>query len=230
MLFGILRFNGHPSVMKGFFRNVEKVWTTHKVQTSLVLDDWGTNLSDSKNELSLSTFSVINEMDGSGGVGLDPRTEVHGMSIHQPDGVVSKRYHIVPYGELDGIQATIQDGRVTVQQVQWRQGQSYAGSRYKGNATSFEGNNTGGRARVVKCYNCQDEEQLAFFADLGIPDGQANPTNIPNNDAFQTEDLDAYDSDSNDVSTVQVALMANLSNYGSDVILEYLILNPITMI
>ncbi|GKD35398.1 hypothetical protein Tco_1250907, partial [Tanacetum coccineum] len=33
-----------------------------------MLDDWGTNLSDSKNELSLRTFSVINETDGSGGV------------------------------------------------------------------------------------------------------------------------------------------------------------------
>ncbi|GJY44774.1 hypothetical protein Tco_0432987 [Tanacetum coccineum] len=38
------------------------------VQTSLVLDDWATNPSDSKNELSLRTFSVMNETDGSGGV------------------------------------------------------------------------------------------------------------------------------------------------------------------
>ncbi|GJY25401.1 hypothetical protein Tco_0400127 [Tanacetum coccineum] len=33
-------------------------------------------------------------------------------------------------------QATIQDGRVTVQQVQGRQGQNYSGTTYKGNATS----------------------------------------------------------------------------------------------
>ncbi|GKE15278.1 hypothetical protein Tco_1422855 [Tanacetum coccineum] len=33
-------------------------------------------------------------------------------------------------------QSTIQDGRVTVQQVQGRQGQSYVGTGYKGNATS----------------------------------------------------------------------------------------------
>ncbi|GJU53884.1 hypothetical protein Tco_1227598 [Tanacetum coccineum] len=38
-------------------------------------------------------------------------------------------------------QATIQDGRVTVQQVQGRQGQSYAGNSYKGDATSSGGNN-----------------------------------------------------------------------------------------
>ncbi|GJT66501.1 retrovirus-related pol polyprotein from transposon TNT 1-94 [Tanacetum coccineum] len=58
-------------------------------------------------------------------------------------------------------QATIQDGRVTVQQVQGRQGQSYAGTGYKGNATSSEENNAGGRARVVKCYNCQGEGHMA---------------------------------------------------------------------
>ncbi|GJR74031.1 reverse transcriptase domain-containing protein [Tanacetum coccineum] len=42
--------------------------SSHLVQTSLMLDDWGTNPSDSKNELSLRTFSVINETDRSGGV------------------------------------------------------------------------------------------------------------------------------------------------------------------
>ncbi|GJX54553.1 retrovirus-related pol polyprotein from transposon TNT 1-94 [Tanacetum coccineum] len=35
-----------------------------------------------------------------------------------------------------------------------------------------------------------------------------------------TEDLDAYDSDCDDVSTAQAVLMANISNYGSDVISE----------
>ncbi|GKC17027.1 hypothetical protein Tco_1013809 [Tanacetum coccineum] len=91
-------------------------------------------------------------------------------------------------------QATIQDGRVTVQQVQGRQGQSYSSTGYKSNATSYGGNNASGHARVVKCYNCQaeaqeagqnlDEEQLAFLAVL------------------------------------DVVLMANISNYDYDVISE----------
>ncbi|GJV23551.1 retrovirus-related pol polyprotein from transposon TNT 1-94 [Tanacetum coccineum] len=105
--------------------------------------------------------------------------------------------------------ATIQDSRVTVQQVQGRQGQSYAGTGYKGNATSSRGNNAGGQARVVNCYNCQDEEELAFLADLGIPDGQTAQTTILNNAAFQTEDLDAYDSDCDDVSTEDLDEKAN---------------------
>nr|GEU83076.1 integrase, catalytic region, zinc finger, CCHC-type, peptidase aspartic, catalytic [Tanacetum cinerariifolium] len=58
-------------------------------------------------------------------------------------------------------QATIQDGRVTGQQVQGRQGQSYSDTGYKSNATSSGGNNASGQERVVKCYNCQGERHMA---------------------------------------------------------------------
>nr|GEV81495.1 hypothetical protein [Tanacetum cinerariifolium] len=58
-------------------------------------------------------------------------------------------------------QATIQDGRVTVQQVQRRQGKNYFGTTSKGNATSSRGNTTSGQARVVKYYNCQGERHMA---------------------------------------------------------------------
>ncbi|GJV45583.1 hypothetical protein Tco_1430119 [Tanacetum coccineum] len=108
-------------------------------------------------------------------------------------------------------QATIQDGRVTVQQVQGRQGQSYSGTGYKSNATSSGGNNASGQARIVKCYNCQDP---------GVPNGQVVQTIIPNNVAFQTEDLNTYDSDCDDVSNAKAVLMANIFNYDSDVISE----------
>ncbi|GKA75120.1 hypothetical protein Tco_0781498 [Tanacetum coccineum] len=65
-----------------------------------------------------------------------------------------------------------------------------------------------------------DEDQLAFLADPGVPDGQAIQTIIPNNAAFQNEDLDTYDSDCDDISNAKAVLMANISNYGSDVISE----------
>ncbi|GKE45161.1 hypothetical protein Tco_1472445, partial [Tanacetum coccineum] len=39
------------------------------VQTNFVLGDWGTKLKDSRNELSLQTFSVMSEILGSGGEG-----------------------------------------------------------------------------------------------------------------------------------------------------------------
>ncbi|GKD52513.1 integrase, catalytic region, zinc finger, CCHC-type containing protein [Tanacetum coccineum] len=65
-----------------------------------------------------------------------------------------------------------------------------------------------------------DEEQLAFLADPRIPNGQAVQTIILNNVAFQTEDLDTYDSDCDDFSNAKAVLMANISNYGSNVISE----------
>nr|GEU31330.1 hypothetical protein [Tanacetum cinerariifolium] len=65
-----------------------------------------------------------------------------------------------------------------------------------------------------------DEEQLAFLTDPGVQDGQAIQKITPNNAAFQTEDLDTYDSDCDDISNAQAVFMANISNYASNVILE----------
>nr|GEZ08247.1 hypothetical protein [Tanacetum cinerariifolium] len=64
-----------------------------------------------------------------------------------------------------------------------------------------------------------DEEHLSFLADPGIADGQATQTTIPQN-AFQNNDLDAYDSDCDYISSAKAVLMANLSSYDSDVISE----------
>ncbi|GJY54687.1 integrase, catalytic region, zinc finger, CCHC-type containing protein [Tanacetum coccineum] len=58
-------------------------------------------------------------------------------------------------------QATIQDDRVTVQQVQGIQSQSFAGTSTKGNATSSKRINAAGQERIVKCYNCQGEGHMA---------------------------------------------------------------------
>ncbi|GKE90043.1 hypothetical protein Tco_1567518 [Tanacetum coccineum] len=133
----------------------------------------------------------------------------------------------------------VASSRVTVQQVQGRQGQSYSRTGYKSNTTSYGGNNASGHVKVVKSYNSQgeghmarqctqpkrprnatwykdkamlaeaqeagqilDEEQLAFLADLG------------------TEDLDTYDSDCDDIMNAKAVLMANISNYVSDIISE----------
>nr|GEY36909.1 retrovirus-related Pol polyprotein from transposon TNT 1-94 [Tanacetum cinerariifolium] len=74
-------------------------------------------------------------------------------------------------------------------------------------------------AEAQKARQILDDEQLAFLADPGIPAGQAQII-IPHNVAFQTEDLDTYDYDCDDLSNAQAVLMANISNYGSDVISE----------
>nr|GEV55917.1 copia protein [Tanacetum cinerariifolium] len=102
-------------------------------------------------------------------------------------------------------QATIQDGRITIQQVQGRQGQNVVGSGYQGNSSGSRGNLTR-KAKTMKCYNYQDEEELVFLADLGIADGSADQT-FTHNAVFQTND-----SDCNDILSAAAVLMTNLSN------------------
>ncbi|GJR43839.1 hypothetical protein Tco_1311942 [Tanacetum coccineum] len=64
------------------------------------------------------------------------------------------------------------------------------------------------------------EEELEFLADLGIIESQATQTVITHNIAYQDDDLDAYDSDCDELNTAKVALIANLSHYGSDALAE----------
>ncbi|GKD54746.1 hypothetical protein Tco_1288133 [Tanacetum coccineum] len=76
-------------------------------------------------------------------------------------------------------QATIHDGRVTVQPIQGRQS-LFAASTFGTRANiSGTGGNNSGQQRVVKCFNCQaqgsgkvlNEEELEFLADPGIAEG-----------------------------------------------------------
>ncbi|GJV68809.1 hypothetical protein Tco_1484318 [Tanacetum coccineum] len=70
------------------------------------------------------------------------------------------------------------------------------------------------------------EEELAFLADLGIPEGQATQTVITHNAAYQDDDLDTYDFDCDEFNTAKVVLMANLSHYGSDALAESNVVEP----
>ncbi|GJV94648.1 hypothetical protein Tco_1546225 [Tanacetum coccineum] len=71
----------------------------------------------------------------------------------------------------------------------------------------------------------QHEEELAFLADPRIPEGQATQIVITHNVAYQVDDLDAYDSDYNEINTAKVALMVNLSHYGSDALAKSNVVN-----
>ncbi|GKA25443.1 integrase, catalytic region, zinc finger, CCHC-type containing protein [Tanacetum coccineum] len=64
------------------------------------------------------------------------------------------------------------------------------------------------------------EKELAFLADPGVVEGQATQKVITYNAAYQADDLDAYDSDCDELNTAKVALMDNLTHYGSDVLVE----------
>ncbi|GJS91179.1 hypothetical protein Tco_0773815 [Tanacetum coccineum] len=100
-------------------------------------------------------------------------------------------------------QATIQDGRGTVQQIQGRQGQSSSLGTI-GNAITSRGNNTVGQARFKEKLMLAEAQESSQVLD----------------EEQLTDDLDAYDSDYDDISSAKVVLMANLSSYGSDVLSE----------
>ncbi|GKB80490.1 retrovirus-related pol polyprotein from transposon TNT 1-94 [Tanacetum coccineum] len=57
------------------------------------------------------------------------------------------------------------------------------------------------------------EEELTFLANPGIAEGQATQTVITHNATYQADNLDAYDSDCDELNTAKIALMANLSQY-----------------
>ncbi|GKA24706.1 reverse transcriptase domain-containing protein [Tanacetum coccineum] len=63
-------------------------------------------------------------------------------------------------------QATIQNGQVTVQNVQGRQSQGYAGNARKNQASGAKvvnlvGNTGANQPRVIRCYNCNGEGHIA---------------------------------------------------------------------
>nr|GEU63296.1 hypothetical protein [Tanacetum cinerariifolium] len=130
-------------------------------------------------------------------------------------------------------QATINNGRVTVQPIQGRHTSLAAGTS-RTYISRASGKNSG-KQKTVVCYNCKGEaqangqilheEELSFLADPGIAEAQTTQNVITHNAAYQANDLDAYDSDSDEINTAKVALMVNLSHYGSDDLAESNIVN-----
>nr|GFC66840.1 hypothetical protein [Tanacetum cinerariifolium] len=64
------------------------------------------------------------------------------------------------------------------------------------------------------------EEELEFLTDPGVQESSSNQMVITNNAAYQADDLDAYDSDCDEINSAKIALMANLSHYGLDNLAE----------
>ncbi|GKC81275.1 hypothetical protein Tco_1136992 [Tanacetum coccineum] len=101
-------------------------------------------------------------------------------------------------------QATIYDGKVTVQPVQGRQTTYAAGTtrkytpgcskpKRKKDETWF--NDKVLLVQAQASGQALTEEEIAFLADPGLPDIQTSQTVITHNAAYQADDLDAYDSD-----------------------------------
>nr|GEX00061.1 hypothetical protein [Tanacetum cinerariifolium] len=113
-------------------------------------------------------------------------------------------------------QATINNGIVTVQPIQGRHTSLVAGTSRT--YTSGASGNYSRKQRTVVCYNCKGECHMSKqctktkrkrdksrFKDKNV---------TTHNAAYQADDLDAYDSDCDEINSTKVALMANLSHYG----------------
>nr|GEY25985.1 hypothetical protein [Tanacetum cinerariifolium] len=107
-------------------------------------------------------------------------------------------------------QATINNGRVTIQPIQGRQNSMTAGSSRLYTSGS---NGTSGKQRVI-------EEELKFLADPGIAETSSTQYAVTNNAVYQANDLDSYDTDCDELNSAKIALMENLSHYGSDNLTE----------
>nr|GFA27299.1 hypothetical protein [Tanacetum cinerariifolium] len=98
-------------------------------------------------------------------------------------------------------QATINDGRVTLQPVR--------GDKFL--------------LLLVLLGHIHQEKVEAILGTKdypGITEGQAIQTVITHNATYQVDDLDAYDSDCDELNTTKVAPLANLSHCGLDVLVE----------
>ncbi|GJU72269.1 hypothetical protein Tco_1263674 [Tanacetum coccineum] len=114
-------------------------------------------------------------------------------------------------------QATIYDGKVTVQPIQGRQ-TTFAAGTTRTYTPGASGSNSGKQQTII-CYNCKREGHMSKLYPR-IPDTQATQTVITHNAAYQANDLDAYDSDCDELNSAKLALMENLSQYGSDALAE----------
>ncbi|GJY35463.1 hypothetical protein Tco_0420841 [Tanacetum coccineum] len=127
-------------------------------------------------------------------------------------------------------QATIQDGRVVVQNVQGRQNQNQnQNQRYfawgnsaagNGGAHNRAGNANAGQGKPNGAI--LDEEELLFLAGEQANTFDADVDNQPVQDLalnedniFQADECDVFDSDVDDEPTAQSIFMANLSSVGS---------------
>ncbi|GKD38279.1 hypothetical protein Tco_1258486 [Tanacetum coccineum] len=117
---------------------------------------------------------------------------------------------------MDKNQATVQDGRVVVQNVQGRQNRGQGNNArgtgaagYRG-AQNRVGNANPGQARQIKCYNCNGGQNNVVDKDVDEQPIQDLTLNVDN--VFQSDDCDAFDSDFDEAPTVQTMFMANLSS------------------
>ncbi|GKB04979.1 retrovirus-related pol polyprotein from transposon TNT 1-94 [Tanacetum coccineum] len=104
---------------------------------------------------------------------------------------------------------------------------TYAAGTMRKYTPGASGSNTG-KQRTVICYNCKGEGHIAKQCTKpkrkrdetsGLPEPQTSQTVITHK-LLSNMNLDAYDSDCDELNSAKIALMANLSRNGSDALTE----------
>nr|GEX85011.1 hypothetical protein [Tanacetum cinerariifolium] len=238
-----------------FLNTLHSEWSKFVTDVKLVRDHHTTNVDQLHAYLVTDTSSLVNHnayMALSSAPQTDYASIIQQTSEYSPPEaglVVLLRTSSNPRQ-----QATINNGRVTIQPIQGRQDFVLAGS-----SRPFTSGPRGepGKQRVIVRYNCKgeghmskqctkprrkrdtewfkdkvllvqaqangqvlQEEELEFLADPGTTESSSNQTVVTNNAAYQADDLDAYDSECDEINSTKIALMANLSHYGSDNLAE----------
>ncbi|GJY65288.1 hypothetical protein Tco_0467526 [Tanacetum coccineum] len=106
--------------------------------------------------------------------------------------------------------------------IDGKQSSFAAGTSGKRANISGTGGNNQGQQRVVKCFNYQGEGHMARHHPK--PKRKKDATLFRDKvllvEAQGSDDLDAYDSDCDEISTAKAVLIANLSSYESEVLSE----------
>nr|GEX43475.1 integrase, catalytic region, zinc finger, CCHC-type, peptidase aspartic, catalytic [Tanacetum cinerariifolium] len=149
-----------------------------------------------------------------------PKTRLVVLVFQKGDDPIDATNHMMSF------LTSVVTSRVTIQRIQGRQNSMPTGS-----SRPFASGSGGasGKQRVIVCYNCKGEGHMSkqctkpkrkqdaeWFKD------KSNQNVVTTNAAFQADDLDAYDSDCDELNSAKIALMANLSHYGSDNLVEAL--------
>nr|GEW77979.1 hypothetical protein [Tanacetum cinerariifolium] len=112
-------------------------------------------------------------------------------------------------------QATINNRRVTIQPIQGRQTSMTAGHMSKQCTKPKKKRDAEWFKDKVLLVQAQangqvlQEEELEFLADPRMTETSSNQYVITNNVAYQADDLDAYDSDCDELNSAKIALMDN---------------------
>nr|GEZ36963.1 hypothetical protein [Tanacetum cinerariifolium] len=125
-------------------------------------------------------------------------------------------------------QATINNGRVTLQPIQGRQTSLAVGTTRTYTPRASEqilGNKgllfvTTAKGKATCPNSALNQRGNDMIHDPGIAKAQATQTVITHNASYQVDDLDVYDSYCVECNTDKVALMENLSHHGLDALVE----------